>query len=189
MTSPEYFTVNYPLTINIELLDTTFSLPSYDIFEAEIPLPFIVSSEFSHIDALALVNHSDLNKNEFKYIVQLLQAQNNKLNLLLSFMLSQQDDEKLRHKTIDFGASSFSYLSKQPLDINTNARIKLFIEDPASAIYCYASVTNCVQIDDAYQVSMTYSLLRDHDQDILIKTALNQQKKLLRRRSLNRVND
>ncbi len=65
-------------------------------------------------------------------------------------------------------------------------RVKLFLEYPAAAIYCYASVMQCQQEPEHTLVTLKYDLLRDVDQDLLIKAALYQQQRLLRQRSLDR---
>ncbi|HAS6305788.1 TPA: PilZ domain-containing protein [Vibrio vulnificus] len=186
MTEQEFFTVNSTLTINVELLPEHDLLPSLEAFEAEIPAPFIVASEFSQLDQLAESARLELKNSDLKNVINLLDAQNSKLNLLLSFMLSQQDQENLRFKTTRFGASQVSFLSTDAMAIGRSTRVKLFLESPAAAIYCYAQVASCEAKDQQYEVTMKYILLRDSDQDLLIKAALHQQQRLLRQRSLER---
>lgn len=186
MTEQEYFTVHHTLTINVEPLTAHFILPSPTDFEAEIPAPFIVASEFSQLDQLSDAARLELKNSDFKNVIQLLETQNSKLNLLLSFMLSQQDDSAFRTHTTGFGASQFSYKSAQALKSGQAVRAKLFLEYPAAAIYCYGQVTACEPDSDHFLVTVKYTLLRDTDQDLLIKAALHQQQKLLRQRSLDR---
>jgi len=186
MTDQEYFTVHHKLTINVEPLEPDCQFPSYENFVNEIPAPFIVASEFSHLDQLSDAAKSELKNNDFKHVIQLLDTQNSKLNLLLTFMLSQQDDPQYRTTTKSFGASQLSYHSEQTLTIGTKLRIKLFLEHPAAAIYCYATVDSVEQHNDDNIITVKYDLLRDTDQDLLIKAALHQQQKILRQRSLDR---
>lgn len=186
MHNQEFFTVHHALTINVEPLAEHFSLPSHEIFEAEIPAPFLVASEFTQLEQLSDNARMDLKNSDFKNVVQLLEAQNSKLNLLLTFMLSQQDEAQHRTTTTRFGASQLTYLAKAPLRIGQKVRIKLFLEYPAAAIYCYASVTECQQESEHTLVTLNYDLLREMDQDLLIKAALYQQQRLLRQRSINR---
>lgn len=186
MSDQEFFTVNHTMTVNVEPLAESEQFPNYDNFEGEIPAPFIVASEFSHLDMLNDSARAELKNNDFKHVIQLLDTQNSKLNLLLTFMLSQQDDPSLRHQTHSFGASQFSYYSQHAIDIETKVRVKLFLEHPAAAIYCYGHVAHIEDQDDKKLITVKYDLLRDLDQDLLIKAALFQQQKLLRQRSLNR---
>ncbi len=186
MTEQEYFTVHHSLAINVEPLPSDFKFPSVENFIAEIPAPFVVASEFSQLDQLSDAAKLELKSSDFKHVVQLLDTQNSKLNLLLTFMLSQQDEPQYRRTTTAFGASQLSYRSDTTLSPGTKLRIKLFLEHPAAAIYCYATVHSVEQQNDDKIITVKYELLRDTDQDLLIKAALYQQQKLLRQRSLDR---
>ncbi|GLT18240.1 hypothetical protein GCM10007938_20180 [Vibrio zhanjiangensis] len=186
MSDQEYFTVHHKMSVNVEPLSNTEVLPSYDQFEREIPAPFLVASEFSHLDILNEQARVELKNNDFKHVIDLLDAQNSKLNLLLTFMLSQQDDVTHRHQTLSFGASKFCYGAGSALAIGTKVRVKMFIEHPATAIYCYGHVETSNQDGDDFLITIKYDLLRDQDEDLLIKAALYQQQKLLRQRSKDR---
>ncbi len=188
MSEQDFFTVHHSLTANIEPLDADFVLPSAERFIAEIPMPFLVASEFSQQDQLADQARLELRNSNFKQVIALLDAQNEKLNLLLSFILAQQDEANYRCHTLSFGASQFSYLATEPVTSGQLFRAKLFLETPAAAIYCYAHATDCQPLEDGYEVTMRYDHLRDVDEDLLIKAALHQQQKLLRQRSLQRDN-
>lgn len=187
MTEQEFFTVHHSLTANIEPMDSNFALPSQIQFESEIPA-FVVASEFSQLDLLADSARNELKNSDLKNVISLLDAQNSKLNLLLSFMLSQQDDEQFRTHTYSFGASQFSCFSKTDIEAGRLVKAKLFIEHPAAAIYCYAEVFASEPKDSGFEIKFKYAHLRDTDQDLLIKAALHQQQKLLRQRSLERDN-
>ena len=186
MSDQEYFTVHHPMTVNVEPLADDATYPTFEEFEGEIPAAFLVASEFSSLDQLNEAARAELKSNDFKHVIQLLDTQNGKLNLLLTFMLSQQDNQTLRHETISFGASQFSYKASQSFAIGRKLRVKLFLDHPAAAIYCYGSVSQSTEDDKQHIISVKYDLLRDLDQDLLIKAALYQQQKLLRQRSLNR---
>lgn len=186
MIDQEYFTVHHAITVNVDVMADDFCLPDENQFEAEIPAPFIVANEFSQLEQLNENAKSELKSNDFRHVVQLLETQNNKLNLLLTYLLSQQDRPECRSQTRSFGASQFSYIAQTPVESNTIVRAKLFLENPAAAIYCYGQVTECQCTEQDSVVTVKYRLIRDLDQDLLIKAALHQQQKLLRQRSLER---
>jgi hypothetical protein len=186
MIEQEYFTVHYGLAVNIEPIDGESPLPSIERFESEIPTTFIVASEFSQLDQLSDNARQELKSSDFKHVTQLLDSQNSKLNLLLGFMLSQQDDPKFRYKTSSFGASQLSYMTMQKLAVNSYVRAKIFLDHPPAAIYCYGKVIESVNEGQESKITIKYELLRDIDQDLLIRAALHQQQKLLRQRSLDR---
>ncbi|WP_413284716.1 PilZ domain-containing protein [Vibrio sp. MA40-2] len=188
MDQQEFFTVHHKLTANVEPLDNGFILPNQNEFISEVPAPFIVASEFSQLDSLTESAMNELKNSDFKHVVQLLDHQNGKLNLLLTFMLAQQDKEEFRCFTTSFGASQFSYKSNTTLATASLVRVKLFLDHPPAAIYCYAKVVECKELEQGYEITLTYQRLRDIDQDLLIKAALYQQQKLLRQRSIDRQN-
>lgn len=186
MIDQEYFTVHHPISINVEPMDMEFSLPSEEQFEAEIPAPFLVANEFSQLDHLNEAAKTELRSSDFKQVVQLLDAQNSKLNLLLTYMLSQQDSPEFHHQTLAFGASQIQYISQTSLADGAIVRMKLFLDSPAAAIYCYGKIDSCNAEDDHFIISAKYIQIRDIDQDLIIRAALHQQQKLLRQRSLAR---
>ncbi|OCH14828.1 MULTISPECIES: hypothetical protein [unclassified Aliivibrio] len=186
MSHDEYFSVHYDLTINVEPLALDTTLPDTVTFEREIPAPFRVAQECSSLDDVSENELSFLKLDDGKRLANYLNNQNQKLNLLLSYLLIQQDNKTYRHKTVSFGASKFTYESKVALTLTQKAKVKLFLEHPPSAIYCYAQVTQCTQTDTGYTIEMSYDLLRDIDQDLLIKAALFQQQKVLKLRALER---
>ncbi|WP_295902881.1 PilZ domain-containing protein [uncultured Vibrio sp.] len=186
MSKQEFFSVQHQMTANVEPLPAEFEFPSDQVFESEIPKPFIVAGEFSQLDQLNDAARVELKNSDFKHVVQLLDTQNSKLNLLLTFMLSQQDESQYRHSTYAFGASQFSYYSSAQLAVKTKVRVKLFLEHPAAAIYCYGEVAEVSETEQGWDTTIHYRQLRDEDEDLLIRAALYQQQKLLRQRSLNR---
>ncbi|MDG3088407.1 PilZ domain-containing protein [Vibrio hannami] len=186
MEQQEFFTVHHKLTVNVELLESGFTLPTESTFVSEIPAPFIVASEFSQLDTLTDSAMAELKNSDFKNLMHLIDHQNSKLNLLLTFMLAQQDDEKMRKYTTSFGASQFSFINADEVEVGQLVRAKLFLDHPAAAIYCYAKVAKCKEVDAGYEITVIYEMLRDVDQDLLIKAALYQQQKLLRQRSIER---
>ncbi|KEY91043.1 hypothetical protein CF67_04019 [Candidatus Photodesmus blepharus] len=185
MLEQEFFTVYHKLIANIELMSCKFLLPSITQFESEIPTPFSVINQFSQLDKFNHQARLELQNKNLNHTLELLENQNSKLNLLLTFILSQQDQEQYRHSTLSFGASQFSYVSEDKLKVNTIVRVKLFLEHPPSAIYSYGEIINCKKMEQNWIVTVKYRLLQDCDQDLLIKAALYQQKKLLRQRSSN----
>ncbi|MGF1905905.1 PilZ domain-containing protein [Aliivibrio salmonicida] len=186
MSHNEYFSVHYDLTINVEPLAVDDSLPNMDTFEREIPAPFRVAQECSALDDVSERELSFLKQDDGKRLASYLNNQDKKLNLLLSYLLIQQDNKDYRYKTTTFGASKFTFESKTPLIQGQHTRVKLFLEHPPAAIYCYANVTLCQETDSGFMIEMSYDRLRDIDQDLLIKAALFQQQKILKLRAQER---
>ena len=64
--------------------------------------------------------------------------------------------------------------------------LKLFIESPPSAIFCYGLVYGCKEKNGKFAVGIKYIRLKEEDKDVLIRATLHQQQKLLRQRALER---
>ena len=187
MNQDEYFSVHSGLTINIELLGRDEQLPDELAFSQEIPPLFRVASECNSLEDGIEQSLGKLTKEESKPLLDYLSAQNSKINLLLSYVLSQQDDPAIRYITQSFGASRLTFLSKSPFPVGSQARVKLFLDKPPAAIYCYAEVTGSEAKDNGFEITLKYNRLLEGDRDLLIRAALYIQQKLLRQRAQQRT--
>ena len=186
MRQDEYFSVHLGLTINVEPLADGKPLPNAETFSAEIPPLFRIASECNTLEENAERLLLGFGKDDNKALVNYLSAQNSKINLLLSYVLSQQDNAKCRYITETFGASNLSFYSPHSFTVGQNVTVKLFLDHPAAAIYCYAEVVNCSALDDRFLIQLHYTQLLEEDRDLLIRAALHCQQKLLRQRTQQR---
>ena len=186
MRQEEYFSVHLGLTINVEPLPNGKSLPNFETFSAEIPPLFRIASECNTLEENAERLLVEFGKEDSKALVAYLSAQNSKINLLLSYVLSQQDNANYRYITETFGASKLSFYSPHDFTVRQNVIVKLFLDHPAAAIYCYAEVVNCSALDDRFLIELHYTRLLEEDRDLLIRAALHCQQKLLRQRAQQR---
>ncbi|UXI02299.1 PilZ domain-containing protein [Photobacterium sp. TY1-4] len=187
MNQDEYFSVHAGLTINVERLADGESLPDESAFLLEIPPLFRVASECSGFEEGIEQSLGKLAQKDNQLLLDYLKAQNNKINLLLSFVLSQQDNPALRYTTETFGASQLTFTATQPFQVGRYTRVKLFLDKPSAAVYCYAEVTDCREKGDAFEITLKYIRLQEDDQDLLIRAALYVQQKLLRQRAQQRT--
>ena len=181
MNNNEYFLVKHVLSINLKSIDKN-NLPLNQLaFEEEIPGPFRMASDLAKADA-SILAPLKLNSDNTQALWNYLQAQNQKINTLLSYVLTQQDDEKSRHQTIKFSAGSIIIKNSNTLKIDDNVRLKIFLPEESSAIYCYASVSD---INDA-ECTFTYSFIREQDRELLIRASLHVQSQQLKNRAKQR---
>ncbi|PSW21141.1 PilZ domain-containing protein [Photobacterium sanctipauli] len=186
MQQDEYFSVNAGLTINVEPLPADEMTPDEQSFSLEIPPLFRVASECNQLDDNLERSLSTLGQTEQQALTAYLTAQNNKINLLLTFVLSQQNDPAYRFTTESFGASRLSYRSPVALSQGSAVRVKLFLDNPAAAVYAYAEVAECTEQDDQFEITLKYTRLQEDDRDLLIRAALHFQQKILRQRAQQR---
>ena len=183
MGNNEYFLVNYPLSINIEKLNENENIPTAETFESSIPAPFRMASEITAIDAQAL-QPLKLNNETTHALWGFLQAQNQKINTLLSYVLSQQDDEALRYQTTAFSAGCCLFTChNQTFSVGQDTLLKIFIPEESAAVFCYATVTAVTE----NQVELTYQQIREEDRELLIRATLHIQSKQLKLRAAQRA--
>ncbi len=183
MISNEYFLVNYQLAINVELLNDGENIPNLQEFERQIPAPFRMASDLAAIDFHAL-HPLKLNNETTQALWGYLQAQNQKINTLLTYVLSQQDDSKFHYQTSAFSAGCclFDCIDSK-FSVNQNVRLKIFIPEESAAIYCYANVSAI----NENGIELTYQQIREEDRELLIRTTLHIQSKQLKLRAEQRA--
>ncbi|SIN83413.1 hypothetical protein [Salinivibrio sp. ES.052] len=192
MSQDEYFSVRAAIRINVEPLADNQPQPDADGFMAEIPAPFRLASQCGQLDADVEKDLHAVEPDNASALFRVLQAQNEKITLMMGYMLSHEDHPSHRFITHAFGASSFSYLSQPPLEIGAHARVKIFLDYPPTAIYCYGVVTGCEPHADSdknqpkHLIQIQYTRLLEEDRDTLIRAALHHQQKLLKKRAQNR---
>jgi hypothetical protein len=181
--SNEYFLVNYPLAINVEKLKEGESIPELQEFEQQIPAPFRMASDLAAIDSQAL-QPLKLNNETTQALWGFLQAQNQKINTLLSYVLSQQDDPRFHYQTTAFSAGRCLFkCNKGAFSPQQNVLLKIFIPEESAAVFCYATVTD-INNDS---VELTYQQIREEDRELLIRSALHIQSKQLKLRAAQRA--
>lgn len=185
--SEQFFSVVHSLPINVEYLADDFVLPSLDELEQELPEPFRIAGAISHIDLSTARQLRNLDE-ELSLLVDVINQQSNKINLLLSFLLSQQDDPSRRFQTVSIGGSQLSFLCPEPPHPHQLLRLKLFLHEEASAIYCYGKVTSLEHKLDGTLVQVTYSRIRNQDQEALVRASLHIQSRQLKQRAELRAN-
>jgi len=178
MNNNEYFLVEHTLSINLKSIDKEELPLSQHAFEQEIPGPFRMASDLAQADA-NILTPLKLNNETSKALWQYLQAQNQKINTLLSYVLTQQDEEKSRHQSLKFSAGCLIIKNNNTLKKEDIVRLKIFLPEESSAIYCYAYVTEI----SAEQCTLTYTFIRDQDRELLIRASLHIQSQQLKDRA------
>jgi hypothetical protein len=183
MGNNEYFLINYPLSINIEKLKENENIPNAIEFESKIPAPFRMASDITAIDSQAL-QPLKLNNDTTQVLWNFLLAQNQKINTLLSYVLSQQDNEKFRYQSTAFSAGCCIFeCNDNTFSVGQNILLKIFIPEESAAVFCYATVTAIKE----KQVELTYQQIREEDRELLIRATLHIQSKQLKLRAAQRA--
>lgn len=183
MMADPYFSIDYQAQVNLIPLTDGETVPDADALEAEIPAPFKLISEVTRIDTnnARLLRNLDEHANE---LVEIINQQSRKIDLVLSYVLAGQDNPDQRHQTLSLGGGGFTFASSQPLADGSLVRLKLFLPELSVAVYGYGEVHAEA---DPEHYRCDFIALREQDRDALIRASLQLQAKQLKARAERRA--
>jgi len=173
----EFFSIKHLFNINIVQTDNQ-EIPSFDEFINSIPLPFKLASDVFTLDQSALRPLQAVSSVAGQ-LVEYLNHQTQKIDLLVGYILSQQDDEKNRYQGIGFGGSGVIFKDVEAQKIGQHFALKIFLLEENCAIYCYAEIIDVEKNDQEYEHKVIFHHIREEDREILVKSSLHQQSKQL----------
>ena len=173
----EFFAVEHDFSINIRPINPHHGI-SYEQFIANMPTPFKMASDMSTIDQSALRSIKALS-GVASQLVDFLNYQSTKIDLLIGYILSQQDDESCRYQGIEFGGGGLLFIAKQPFELAQLLEMKIFLLTENSGVYCYGEVIEVEQQADDYYHKVIFHFIREDDREVLVRTSLHQQSKQL----------
>jgi hypothetical protein len=185
----DFFTVEQAVLANVKPLSCP--LPTEADFLTMIPEPFRMASEQASLDRSALRALSQLGDMAEDLAVY-LRAQAKKLDMLMRYLLIQQDDPMFRRNTHSFGGSAFNFYSEQPYPSGQTLEVKLFLNGTDGAVYFLITVLdsvpqNAVQNEItpdnqsiSYFIQCAVSRIRDEDREVLVRASLHEQSRQLK---------
>ncbi len=189
----EFFSINYTFNINASVIELA-NLPNYEQFLANMPTPFKVASEINTLDQSALRPLQTV-AGVASQLMEFLNHQAQKMDLLVGYILSQQDNPNARFKAVKFGGGGLIFKATDPATFNCGdfLELKLFFTDDNSALYCIGEIVNSEIVDGDSQYKVIFHHIRAEDQEALVRLSLHQQSKqlqaLAQQRSENKHND
>jgi hypothetical protein len=176
----EFFSINHEFSVNVTKLEKT-ALPTFEQFIQQIPMPFKMASEVSTIDQAALRPLQGLH-GAASQLVDYLHYQSQKIEMLVSYILSQQDDKETRFKGVLFGGGGIIFCSAAAFELGDFIELKIFIADARCSIFCIAEIIEitAAQNDDTnHHYKVIFHYIREEDREILVRTSLHEQAKQL----------
>ncbi|MFC7004150.1 PilZ domain-containing protein [Bowmanella sp. JS7-9] len=181
----EFFSIQHGISANFTLWPADRPLPDYQSFVANMPYAFKVATEVASLELNALRPLRALGEHA-QQLMDFLNHQSRKIDLIMSFVLHQQDDDSARFTTESFGGGGVVLKSDRAMEIGRTGELKLFLTDEAAAVYCLAEVIGCEAKDDIHHITLIYRHIREEDQDLLVKASLHLQSKQLKARAAER---
>ena len=174
----EFFSISYPFNVNATIINTDSPL-SYQAFMNTMPMPFKMASEIVTLDQAALRPLQTLGSVAGQ-LVDYLHHQAQKIDLLVGYILSEQDNEKQRYQGTHFGGGGVIFSSKNNFIVGQFIELKIFLLDDNCAIYCCGEIISAsVENDDITHYKVIYHHIREEDREILVRCSLHQQSKQL----------
>lgn len=175
-----FFLIEHPLKVNVKDASEADANQPMAAFEQSMPYAFRISSQMSDIESKALRPFRSMGE-KFEDLVDYLQLQAKKMDLMMSYILQQQDEAKYRQTAVKFGGGGVIIALAEAVEVGSYATIKLFLENEAAAIYCIAQAVRCEPQEDGFYVSYAYSRIREEDQELLVRASLHLQTAQLRK--------
>ncbi|MDO6476027.1 PilZ domain-containing protein [Alteromonas sp. 1_MG-2023] len=178
----EFFMITSELPVNVVPLEAGKPVPASDDLESVMPYAFRIAGEMAAIEAQALRPLRNLGDHAAA-LTDYLNHQARKIDLMMSYILHQQDDETCRYQTVKFGGGGIIVSTASPYETGTLAELKLFLNQEAAAVYCFGEVIACQQHGDDYHISFIFRSIREQDQELLVRASLHLQTQQLRKRA------
>lgn len=186
----QYFSVQHALNLNVEAVKPQALPLDQQQFEAEIPEPFRLSGENTTEELASLRGLKPLGE-AGELLLAYLERQANKLNRVLSYVLSHHDNAEQRCQSISFGGSELSFAWNSPLEVGQALRVKIFVPEENAAIYCYGEVERVQarpsqsldESEASSQIHVSYRWIREQDIELLVRASLHIQTQQLKDRA------
>jgi len=173
----EFFSIEHNFSINILPLELT-KVTSFKQFLTDMPTPFKMASDMKGIDQSALRPLQALS-GVAGQLVEFLNHQSAKIDLLIGYILSQQDDEEHRYQGIKFGGGGLLFTANKAFELAQLLEMKIFLLNQNCAVYCYGEVIEIQQDEDSYSHKVIFHFIREDDREILVRNSLHAQSKQL----------
>jgi len=180
----EFFTIEHEFSVNVTLLSKDKSY-DYQHFINNMPTPFKMASSMSSLDQAALRPLQALS-GVAGQLVEYLNHQAQKIDLLMGYILSHQVEEESHYQGISFGGGGVTFTSEISFSIADYVELKVFIQDDNCAVYCYGEIIDVSQSEDIPLYKVIFHFIRDEDREILVRASLHKQSEQLKALSKKR---
>ena len=135
-----------------------------------------------------LLQQLKMDNQQSPIVVRVLEQMNQRMVMMLGYLLRYEDDPKHRFQGIEFGGGGIRLIATDALEVDSLLRAKLFFKAESLAIYCYLRCSHC-QFDEAqqsYTITCEFERILEQDQEHLIRASLHAQSRQLKQRAQQR---
>lgn len=175
----EFFAIEHAFSVNIMTIDEKGN-SSYEDFLASMPMPFKLATDMETIDQSALRALQGIG-NSATQLASFLNLQSKKIDLLIGYILSQQDEVQHRYQGIKFGGGGIKFTAPEAFNVGQSVELKVFLLENNCAIYCYGEVIAVESNNDHFVHKVTFHFIREEDREVLVRASLHEQSKQLQK--------
>jgi len=173
----EFFSIEHPFHINIVQLNNHSNI-TYTEFITHMPTPFKLANDINTLDQAALAPLGTLS-GVAAQLVQYLNHQTQKIDLLVNHILSEQDNEQDRYQGIAFGGGGIEFVHDTAFTLNEIIELKIFLTHENCAIYSHAEIINIENINNCFRHKVIFRHIREDDREKLVRSSLHIQSRQL----------
>ena len=74
------------------------------------------------------------------------------------------------------------YAQTHPINRTSSIVVKLFLEDEAAAVFCFAQVIDSEPFEEGFKTRFVFSHIREEDQELMVRASLHAQAKVLKKK-------
>jgi hypothetical protein len=175
----EFFAIEYQFSVNIKVIESDKG-EKFDLFLQDMPAPFKLATDMGDIDQTALRSIQNLGTSAAQ-LVSFLTQQSQKIDLLIGYILSQQDAEKFRYKGSKFGGGGINFIAKNAFNVGQLVELKIFLPSSHCAIYSYGEIIEITDHDHQFTHKVIFHFIREKDRELLVRNSLQEQAKQLQK--------
>jgi len=173
----EFFSIKYPFNINAVRLNKSENT-SYTQFIDSMPIAFKLANDINTLDQAALAPLGAISGIAGK-LVEYLNHQAQKIDLLVNHIVSVQDNQQHRYQGILFGGGGVEFIHDTAFKLNDVIELKVFLAHENSAIYSHAEIIHIENSENKYHHKAIFRYIRDEDRERLVRSSLHIQSKQL----------
>jgi len=175
----EFFAIEHDFSVNIMTANEN-EISTYDQFLVAMPMPFKLATDINTVDQSALRSLQGLG-NSAAQLVGFLNQQSQKIDLLIGYILSQQDEVQHRYQGIEFGGGGIKFIATSAFNVGQILEIKVFLLENNCALYCYGEVIEVESCNEVFTHKATFHFIREEDRETLVRASLHEQSKQLQK--------
>ena len=175
----EFFAIEHEFSVNIMAIAQD-EVSSFEQFISKMPMPFKLATDMNTIDQSALRSLQGLGSSAAQ-LVGFLNQQSQKIDLLIGYILSQQDEVQHRYQGMKFGGGGIKFIAPTAFELGQLLELKIFILENNCAIFCYGEVISVESENEQFSHKVTFRFIREEDRETLVRTSLHEQSKQLQK--------